>query len=390
MIKEILFFGNYPNPVDGNLNVFFRNLIYQLADMGIKCTVIDPVSITKYRSRVKKIPQKRIETTKNGAEVTIFSPRFISFSSKRIGAIDTHVWTVNAYRRAAIKQVKKHNLNFDATYGHFINIGGIPACVVGNKYDKPAFVANGESDLNPNTYNYNSKYGLTPFKTCAGVISVSSKNRDELSALKLVDDEIIKVFPNAIDNSLFKVLNKKECREKLNLPLDWIIVGFVGGFSERKGDKRLVEAAKDIKGVKLAFAGTGAEPPTGDNVIFCKSVPHDDIPVFLNACDVFVLPTLNEGCCNAIIEALACGLPVISSDLPFNDDILNDSNSIRVNPRSIDEIKLAILKLVNDIEYRKLLSVGALRTAEALKIEQRAQNILEYMRTVEMEENNAH
>lgn len=390
MIKEILFFGNYPNPVDENLNVFFRNLIYQFADMGIKCTVIDPVSITKYKLHVREIPFRRIETTKNGSNVNVISPRFVSFSSKKIGNIDTHVWTVNSYRKAAIRQVEKLHLSFDATYGHFINIGGIPACIIGKKYNKPSFVANGESDLNPSTYNYTSKYGIAPFRTCSGVISVSSKNKDELCALHLVDEKIIKVFPNAIDNSSFKVLDKKECRKKIGFPEDAIIVGFVGGFSERKGDKRLLEATENIDGVRVAFAGSGVEPPCGDHVVFCESVSHDEIPIFLNACDVFALPTLNEGCCNAIIEAMACGLPIISSKLPFNDDILNDNNSIRVNPNSIEEIRTAVVRLAKDKSLRDRLSSGALLSAESLRIDKRAINILEFMQAFEAEDNNAH
>lgn len=382
MIKSILFFGNYPNSIEENLNVFFKNLIYQFADIGIKCTVIDPVSITKYKCNIVKIPQKRIEHTKNGAQVIVYSPRFVSFSSKKIGFVDTHVWTVKAYRRAAVRQVKENRLSFDATYGHFINIGGIPACLVGKEYGKPAFVANGESDLNPKTYNYNSRYGLLPFRYCSGVISVSAKNKNELQQLKLIDDEIIEVFPNAIDDSLFRVLDREKCREQLGFPKNVLVAGFVGGFSERKGDKRVLEATRGIKGLKIAFAGSGTKPPQGDHVVFCKNVIHDHVPTFLNACDFFVLPTLNEGCCNAIIEAMACGLPVISSNLSFNDDILNENNSIRVNPSSIAELRSAIIKLVQDDVLRKRLSLGALKTASMLRIENRATNILSFMENI--------
>lgn len=384
MINKILFFGNYPNQVEKNLNVFFQNLIFQFADMGIECTVIDPVSITKYKTRINEIPYHRIEVTPNGGRVIVYSPRYFSFSNKKIGIIDTHTWTVRSYRRSAIKVVKRHNLHADVTYGHFINIGGIPACVAAGILGCKSFVANGESDLNPATYNYNSHYGLLPFKQCAGVISVSSKNKEELENLHLIPSERIRVFPNSVDLNMFHPVNREFARKELGFPDNEIIACYVGGFSERKGHERVMAAARIVKGLKLAFAGSGGNPPSGENVIFCKSMNHKDLPVLLSACDFFVLPTLNEGCCNAIIEALACGLPVVSSDLPFNYDILDDMNSILIDPLSLDEIANAMQLLVDDEQLRRKMSDSALRTAQKFDVKTRAFNILNYMeKTIE-------
>lgn len=378
-IKRILFFGNYPNPIERNLNVFYQNLIYQLADMGIGCTVVAPVSYTKYRSSIVNIPKERIEYTMDGSEVRVLFPRYMSYSDKKFCGIDTHIWTVKSYRQAAIKTVKKYGLLADATYGHFINIGGIPACKVGTDLGIPSFVANGESDLNPVTYNYHSGYDLVAFKRCNGVISVSSKNRDELLSLNLIEEEKIKVIPNAINTKVFFPRNKVLSREKFGLPQDVVIAGFVGALSERKGPLRVLEAANNVNGLYLAFAGTGSQVPVGEKVLFCKSLLHDNLPDFLSACDFFVLPTLNEGCCNAIIEAMACGLPIVSSKLPFNEDILNESNSILVNPLSIEELAGAMNMLTENTQKRATLSNNAFAAALGLNIESRAKKILDFM-----------
>ena len=93
--------------------------------------------------------------------------------------------------------------------------------------------------------------------------------------------------------------------------------------------------------------------PDIKNMFHCGTVPHEKVYMYLNASDVFVLPTLAEGLCNAILEALACGVPVISSDLPFNYDVLDDSCSILVNPKNKDEIYSAILRLKEDEELKK-------------------------------------
>lgn len=382
MINSILFFGDYPNEADPTLSVFFQTLIHAIADKGIQCTVISPVSMTKYREKTFKIPYRTEEKTQEGKRITVYHPKYFSFSSKVIGKIDTHTWTVKHLRRAAERTVKKEALRFDATYGHFINIGGISACRIGHRYHVPSFVANGESDLNPSTYNYDSKYDLKPFINCSGVISVSTKNKNELIERKLIDPQRITVIPNSIDETIFKPLDQQECRKRLGLPEDKFIVGFVGGFSERKGYNRILEAARDIPECHLAFCGKGATIPEADNIVFCDSLPHDQIPVFLNAIDVFVLPTLNEGCCNAVLEAMACGKAIVSSDREFNYDILNKDEAMLVDPTDVNAIKEAIIEMKQNEEERHQLGEAALKKSQQFTIHERARKIIEYMEHV--------
>ena len=97
---------------------------------------------------------------------------------------------------------------------------------------------------------------------------------------------------------------------------------------------------------------------------------------------VFVLPTLHEGCCNAIIEAIACGLPVISSDLSFNWDILDKTNSILIDPNDVDGIACAIKLLKDDVQMRDSLSEGALKTAVEHTLHNRALKIEKFINDV--------
>ena len=108
-------------------------------------------------------------------------------------------------------------------------------------------------------------------------------------------------------------------------------------------------------------------------------MPHEEIPKYLSAADFFILPTQAEGCCNAIIEAMACGLPIISSDRDFNDDILNDECSIRVNPDNIEQIRNAVKKVVDDNQLREMMSKASLKKVKILELRQRARNIMDYM-----------
>ena len=379
MIQRILFIGNYPNPIEPHFNIFFQRLIFEIADLGIKCSVVAPVSITRYSFKCHKIPTHRVDYTKRGSIVDVYHPRYISYSSKTFFSLDTHVFTVSSFRNAVYREVLKRDLHFDATYGHFINIGGIPACELAQKHHVPSFIANGESNLKPSTYNYNSKYNLSALKNCSGIISVSQKNKKELEDLNLVEKGIIKVIPNAVDTDIFCPQDKKTCRKSLSLPEDEFIIGFVGSFSHRKGDQRILEAINGFNDVKAIFAGNGTKIPLSEQVLFCEDMDHDSIPAFLNCCDVFVLPTLNEGCSNAIVEAASCGLPIISSDLPFNDELLDSTNSIRVDPLSIDQIRDAILLLKNNEVLRRTLSQGSLNKINKFTIRERATKVIAFM-----------
>jgi len=99
-----------------------------------------------------------------------------------------------------------------------------------------------------------------------------------------------------LDLSLFQKRDKLQCRTEIGMP--------VRGFIERKGDKRLLAAVNQLDDVYVAFAGRG--PPEGERVIFCQALEHGAVCDFLNAVDVFFLPTLSEGSCNEIVEATEC------------------------------------------------------------------------------------
>lgn len=377
-IKHALFVGMYPNEVNKYRNVFFQNLIFAIADEGIHCTVISPISITKYRGRTKDIPKQEIQKTPKGNEVMVYYPRYVSASSKQIGKFNTEKISEMLFQQAAMKEVKKLNDRFDFVYGHFVLYGGLAAIKIGNFLKIPSYFAYGECDFKTeigNTYGIPKK---TEIAGLTGVISVSKKNTEELRQLGFVGDVPIITVPNSTDLSLFCKKDRVACRKQLGIPEDKYVIGFVGGFIERKGDKRLLEAVNQLDDVYVAFAGRGDDKPSGDRVIFCEAMNHEQIPILLNAVDAFVLPTLAEGSCNAIVEAMACGLPIISSNLPFNDDVLTEENSIRIDPMSVGEIRNAIVRLKDEI-IRVKMGENALCTAQNLSIEKRAEKILNFI-----------
>ena len=128
--------------------------------------------------------------------------------------------------------------------------------------------------------------------------------------------------------------------------------------------------------------GSGDKIRNSERIIYSGLVPHESIVTYLNAADVFVLPTLAEGCCNAIVEALACGLPVVSSNRSFNDDLLNTSNSIRIDPNNINEITSALSHIVHNDAVKQSLSNGAKETGKELSIRKRTKKIINFIESI--------
>ena len=351
---------------------FVKQLVDEFANQGHSIQVVAPYSLTHNKRFIK---QKKIYFCGNG-RVTVYRPYYLSFSNYTIAGYSPNHWFV---RMAFDQGLKMLGEKPDIVYGHFWAIAYY-GFDFAQEHNIPLFVATGESIINFRCDTFDKK------KFCdyvSGVICVSSKNRDESVELGLVTKEKCVVIPNAVNNDLFKTLDKKKCRQKLDFPKDAFIIAFVGGFSERKGVKRVSEAVCRLDNKKTVFSifiGDGSEEPDCPNILFKNRLPHEQIPEYLNAADAFVLPTLHEGCCNAVIEAMACGLPIVSSDRLFNRDVLDETNSILVDPLDINAIADAIRVLRDNRSMRDKLASGALLKAKTLTIDNRADAILKFIR----------
>lgn len=346
---------------------FVKQLVDEFARQGNRCFVIAPYSITNNK---RFYPAKEYD-----GEVTVYRPNHLSFSNIEIGKFKPSDY----FRRRAIKRATKWlPVKPDVVYCHFWECA-VEAYPYAKAENIPLFVATGESNISSFMVSEEVTVEMRDF--IRGVICVSSKNKEESVSLGLTTPEKCFVSPNSVNSNLFKKLNKKECRQKLGLPLDAFIVSFVGAFIERKGVKRVADAIKQIQGktVYSCFIGRGTQEPDCDNILFKGSLPHESIPTYLNASDVFVLPTLAEGCCNAIVEAMSCGLPIISSNLPFNWDVLDDSNSIMIDPNNVNDIAEAIKTLRDNIELREKMAKLSLEKAQSLTIDQRAKDIVRFI-----------
>lgn len=382
MMKQICFILDWYPTKTNNGCVFAKHLICAIADRGFDCVVIAP---RIKNAKTEEIPYWREDITEKGSVIKVYTPTYFHLSSRK----QTMKLSMNNHYKAVMKTLKKESLHPDIMYGHFIYQSGLTAARVGEKLGIPSYCACGENSLRliKDSEPYNTGLRFCNWKSIlsslSGMISVSGYNRSLLLENGFVDDTMpIGVFPNGFNPNKFFVMDQNQARQQLNLPDDKFIIAFTGTFKESKGVRELCEALNQLDDVYSMFMGKGDLKPDCKNILFCGSVPNDDLHLYLNAADIFVLPTKGEGCCNAIIEALACGLPIISSNLSYNDDILNDDNSLRINVNDVRLIAETIELLRKDSELRDKLASGAAASAKALDIDARAENILKFMRLV--------
>lgn len=360
-------------PYDGEPRFpFVQQLAYSLSNEGVECSVIAPQSITKnLLGRGKKKPYETIDRNPEGKEIRVYRPGILTFSNTKSGFLK---WVFDKTFCSAIRKGMKSVRACDAVYCYFWHVG-LRTIKALQKEGIPAFVQASECDIEVTDKLRKREY----LDRVAGVVCASGKNRDESIREGLTDVNNTIIAVNGYRKDEFYQIDRAQARKAAGLPEDKFIVAFVGGFIKRKGLPQLCNVLNRFDDVYSMFIGRGEIEPYCKNVLYKGALTHNEIVNYLCCADVFVLPTEAEGCCNAIIEALACGLPVISSNKPFNHEILDETCSIQLDEHNEDEIYNAIQKLRDDAALRRRLSEGAIKKAETLTIERRATTIKKYL-----------
>lgn len=358
---------------------FVEQLVNEFVKSGHCVTVIAPVNVaSKYGVHKPYGPKHETRDVGSGKVYEIYRPRYYGRDIRLKGVS----WARRECRKSIERTFKKLNVAYDAIYCHFYESGAL-VYKFAKKNSIPLFIASGESQI-PTIINSSKDFSLEEFrKYVTGVICVSTKNKDESISKGYADANKCLVIPNGVDLQMFYPLDKSVCRKELGYDETVFIATCIGNFSERKGQERIVKAVGRIneRNIRLILGGQGYISHKPESILHCGFIAHNQIPKYLSASDIYIIPTRWEGCCNSIIEAMACGLPIISSNRPFNWDVLNNDNSILIDPDNIEEIAQAIEILYRDDELRGRLGKNAFSTAQDLSIKRRAERIIDFIRT---------
>lgn len=374
--------SNYPTPARPTYGTFVRQFAHAIARQGVGCTVIQPVAIHEERGRSGCAVCER-EEAGGGQWVAVHRPRFLSLSAReafvRLGPFNPSRFTLNRFAAAVRRTLRRLQVRPHALYGHFLYLAGAAAVRVGRELDIPAFPCVGEGEL-WTVRQFGVAHARKSLAGACGFLANSSALKNTLVQQLGFAADRIGVFPNGANLTAFRPLDRLAARTRLGLPQDRFLVGAAGNFLEKKGIVRVGAAIEGLAGVAGVFAGAGPVPPQATNMALCRRVAHEDMPALLSACDVFVLPTLIEGSCNALVEAMACGLPIVSSTGEFNDDVLDDSMSFRIDPLDVAAIRQAIVRLRDDPDLRARMAAAALRRSRLFDVDDRARRMIEFIR----------
>lgn len=204
------------------------------------------------------------------------------------------------------------------------------------------------------------------------IITVSEFSKQEILSFFPECEGKIEVVYNGVDLNMFRPISDQvmieNIKQKYNLKGDFLL--YLGTIEPRKNIERLLEAYSLLKNrsidcPKLVLAGGKGWLDSGifstlenlnlkDSVVFTGYISDDDVPVLMNASQAFLFPSLYEGFGMPVLEAMACGVPVLTSNLSSLPEVVGDT-AVLVDPFSKDSIRDGIIKLLTDNNLRESL-----------------------------------
>ena len=229
-------------------------------------------------------------------------------------------------------------------------------------------------------------------KEARGILTVSKFSKEVISKHLHIDPQKIKVVYNAVDTARFKPASTKAIRNvcsKYDLQKPYLLT--LGSLDPRKNFSRTVEAwnkCKKEEGLDdfmLAIAG-GSNANFGSlKLNFDKEttkmlgyVDDEDLPALYSGAAGFLLPSLFEGFGLPVLEAMACGTPVITSNTTALDEVAGEA-ALKVDPSSINSITEGILKLMRSADLRERLRDRGQKRVHHFSWDKSARQIYEYL-----------
>jgi glycosyltransferase involved in cell wall biosynthesis len=329
----------FPHTAQPTAGLFIRERMFRVAQLFPLC-VVAPVPWFPLQGLLRhwrphfRPPVSPMEAPQG---IDVRRPRFLSLPGvcKNLDGFFLAVGCLPTLLRL------KRSFAFNLIDAHFAYPEGYAATLLGRWLRVPVTITLRGTEVPLARDRRRRRRMITALRRASRIFSVSESLKRHARSLGVPGDRIM-VVGNGVDTGKFQRLDRRVARQDLGLPLDAPVLVSVGALVERKGFHRVIEC---LPALRRRFPGlhylvVGGPGPEGDwsarlrrqvndlglqdCVVFLGTRAPEELKVPLSAADVFVLATRNEGWANVFLEAMACGLPVVTTDVGGNAEVVAD------------------------------------------------------------------
>ena len=356
-VKVLLFSTVFPNSAQPHHGVFVRERMQGLPAEEFDVRVMAPTAWFPFVSGLRpglrpEVPEEEVQSG-----IRVYHPRFFSIPGifKCLDGLFLFLWTLPLLLRL------RRKFPFQVIDAHFVYPDGLAAVLAGLFLRVPVTIT--LRGLLPLLVPYRLRRPQLRFalRRAARVIAVSESLKRDAVALG-IKPEKVRVIENGIDPSAFQMLDRVEARRRLGLAKYGPMLVSVGTLSERKGFHLVIEAvarcAKRWPALRFAIVGgDGAEGAMSaqlrqlarklgvqDAVIFAGPRESRELADWYSAADLFVLATAHEGCPNVVLEALACGTPVVATPVGNIPELIDSPRVGLLVERTVESLVQGIAR----------------------------------------------
>lgn len=331
MNNLLVFTTLFPNKYQPRHGIFVETRLRHLLSEGnFRAVVVAPVPWFPFNASwfgryatFARIPR---EEKRNG--LTIYHPRYLVIP--KIGFLISPLFLALS-GVLFIRRLIKSGQEFELLDAHYFYPDGVAAALIAKWLDKPVSITARGTDVNllP-SYALPRKMIQWAANRADALISVCQALKDSLTRMGVPEEKIV-VLRNGVDLNLFRPSEERSALRK-RLGIRGHSVMSVGNLIELKGHHIVIEALNWCPGVTLYIAGSGEEAERlgrlvdrlelTDRVFFLGTLSQETLKDFYSAVDLLVLASSREGWANVLLESLACGTPVVATNIPGTREVI--------------------------------------------------------------------
>jgi glycosyltransferase involved in cell wall biosynthesis len=267
---------------------------------------------------------------------------------------------LNGWMAARVLLPHVRDFTPDIIFSCFLYPDGYAALKIGKALSVPVVVQSIGSDINRIGDSISAMHTRTVLRESDFLVTVSGDLRTKAVAMG-ASPEKTRAIVNGCDLSVFHARDRLEARQKLSIDPASEAVVYIGRMDVKKGLRELVEAAASLhpqrSNLHVYLVGEGPDRPLIESAIQARNASDyihalppcafDDVAVWMAAADLVTLPSYMEGCPNVVLEALACGRPVVATNVGGIPEIMSGECGRLVPPRDPAALSQALASVLD-------------------------------------------